>query len=219
MAYIYRHIKPNGETFYIGIGKNEKRLYSKHNRNKFWHNVVDKYGYEYQILKNNLNWQDACELEIILISYYGRRDLGLGKLVNLTNGGEGVLGLKGNIGNTGKKHSSETKNKISRTKLGCTPWNKNKKGISDETRIKMRNKKVGIIPWNKGIPATKERKYKQSILLKGKNNRNDNMIINLENGIYYNTIQEAADSLGINRNTLTGYLLGYKPNKSPFVYV
>lgn len=72
--YIYRHIKPNGETFYIGIGstKNFNRAYTKSSRNKYWHNIVNKYGYEVQILKNNINKEEADELEKILISWKER---------------------------------------------------------------------------------------------------------------------------------------------------
>lgn len=94
MAVLYTHIKPNGEVFYIGIGKTIKRANSKHNRSNYWKNVVAAYGYEVQILKQDLSWEEACELEKILISHYGRRDLKLGTLVNLTDGGEGSLGVK-----------------------------------------------------------------------------------------------------------------------------
>lgn len=88
---IYRHVKPDGEVFYIGIG-DSKRPYAFKNRNKFWKSITAKYpNYEIEILKKHLSWEDACELEKILINYYGRRDLGLGTLCNLTDGGDGTL--------------------------------------------------------------------------------------------------------------------------------
>ena len=90
---IYRHLKPNGEVFYIGIGS-VTRAYTKQGRNSYWRNIVNKYGYEVQILKEDLSWEEACELECILIEYYGRRDLGTGTLVNMTDGGEGTLGYE-----------------------------------------------------------------------------------------------------------------------------
>lgn len=40
---LYRHLKPNGETFYIGVGNNI-RPYTKSDRNNFWWKVVKKYG-------------------------------------------------------------------------------------------------------------------------------------------------------------------------------
>ena len=147
---IYYHLKPCGEVFYIGIG-NDKRPNSKQNRNKYWHNIIEKYGYEVQVLKNNLSWEDAIELEILLISWFGRKDLKLGTLVNMTDGGEGnknivmtpesnikrSLASKGipktNRGVKRKGHSQETKDKMSLAKKGIKT-----KSPSEETRAKMK---------------------------------------------------------------------------------
>ena len=90
---IYIHRKPCGQVFYVGIGK-PSRAYDKNGRSLFWRKTINKYpNYEVIVLKRNLTIEDACELEILLIDYYGRKDLGLGSLVNLTNGGEGVIGI------------------------------------------------------------------------------------------------------------------------------
>ena len=120
---IYRHLKPNGEVFYIGIGTTKKRAYSKQSRNPLWHNIVDKYGYEVQILKKDLSWEEACELETLLINYYGRRDLGTGSLVNMTDGGEGK---------TNVVVSDETREKLSVSHKGLkyTPWTEERKKAS-----------------------------------------------------------------------------------------
>jgi hypothetical protein len=121
MAYVYRHIRiDKNEPFYIGIGKDNtyKRAFqsSKTKRSDFWHNIASK-GYEVEILMDNLTWEQACEKEKEFISIYGRRDLGQGTLVNLTNGGDGVIELsKESIESirkklTGLKQSEYTKNK------------------------------------------------------------------------------------------------------------
>lgn len=95
MAIIYKHIrKDNNEIFYIGIGKTIKRAKSTFNRNSYWHNIVKKVGYNIEIFNSDCSWEEACEKEKELIKLYGRRDLGTGSLVNMTDGGEGVLGLK-----------------------------------------------------------------------------------------------------------------------------
>jgi hypothetical protein len=137
MAIIYRHLKPCGEVFYIGIGGGVERAYKKAERNQYWQNMVAKNpNYEVQILKKDLLREDACELEKILISYYGRRDLGTGTLVNLTDGGDinwrhsketikklsdNVVILKGEEHfNFGRIRSEETKEKISKAKKGFT---------------------------------------------------------------------------------------------------
>lgn len=59
---VYRHLKPSGEVFYVGIG-NSLRPNSKKDRSQWWHNVVNKYEYEVQVLKKDLSWSDDCELE------------------------------------------------------------------------------------------------------------------------------------------------------------
>lgn len=90
---IYRHIRlDTNKVFYIGIG-NTKRPRIKSDRSQFWKNITNKTEYEIQILKSDLTWEEACELEIILISYYGRIDNKTGILVNLTNGGMGGNGI------------------------------------------------------------------------------------------------------------------------------
>ncbi len=90
--YVYRHLKPESrEVFYIGLGSttNYSRAYHLHGRNIIWQRVYFKHGIEIEILAKNLSKEDACELETLLIDQYGRRDLGTGPLVNLTDGGEG----------------------------------------------------------------------------------------------------------------------------------
>jgi hypothetical protein len=90
---LYHHIRlDNGEIFYVGIG-DSARPYSHNNRNNYWHNIVEKYGYRVEIIKESLDWGDACKLEILEIKKFGRKDLGLGPLVNLTDGGDGTENL------------------------------------------------------------------------------------------------------------------------------
>ena len=55
-AYLYYHTRlDTNQVFYIGIGSSKKRAYSKSCRNKHWVNTVNKYGYEVQILTNNID--------------------------------------------------------------------------------------------------------------------------------------------------------------------
>jgi hypothetical protein len=108
MAIVYKHIrKDTNEIFYIGIGNDKSRAFSAKGRNNHWKHIVDKYGYIVDIIETDINWQTACEKEIELIKEYGRRDLGFGTLVNMTDGGDGKLGPQ----------SAITKNKISKALL------------------------------------------------------------------------------------------------------
>lgn len=99
MAYLYRHIRlDTNEPFYIGIGSDEdgkhERSRASWGRNKIWKRIVNKVSYRVDIIQDNLTWDEACTKEIEFIKLYGRRDLGLGPLVNLTDGGDGLIGYK-----------------------------------------------------------------------------------------------------------------------------
>jgi hypothetical protein len=99
MAYLYRHIRlDKNEPFYIGIGsdeyKNCERAYSKFYRNKHWNNITNIASYEVEIIAEDLTWEEACKKEIEFIKLYGRSDLKLGTLVNMTDGGDGFKGPK-----------------------------------------------------------------------------------------------------------------------------
>ena len=124
---LYRHLKPCGEVFYIGVG-NKIRPYAKTDRSDFWWKVVNKYGYEIQILKTNLTKEEAYELEVILISWYGRKNLGLGPLVNLTNGGDGSNNVI---------VSQETRDKISKIHTGSKRSEETKKLMSEKAKLRI----------------------------------------------------------------------------------
>lgn len=96
MAIVYLHRRiDTGEPFYVGIGKTEKRAYeTNRSRSDFWKSIINKHPFEVDIVKRNISWKDAIEIEKLLIEYYGRRDLDRGPLCNLTDGGEGSTGKK-----------------------------------------------------------------------------------------------------------------------------
>jgi hypothetical protein len=95
MAYVYQHIRlDTNEVFYIGIGKQKYRSTDQNNRNKYWLNVVNKVGYSIEIIAENISYDEALNLERHLIKTIGRKDLGLGPLVNMTDGGEGRSNFK-----------------------------------------------------------------------------------------------------------------------------
>lgn len=127
MATVYRHLRNDtGSPFYVGIGKTTKRAYSKYARNDHWHKLVNKAGYSVDIIYEGISWEEACKVEQYLIGLYGRKDLGKGGLVNMTDGGEGISGLK---------HTTETKAKQSAASLG--------KPKSEETKAKMSDTRKG----------------------------------------------------------------------------
>jgi hypothetical protein len=105
MSLVYRHRRlDNNKIFYIGVGSNEKRAYTKRNRSIFWNRIISKSDYCVEIIQNNLSQEDAFELEMFLINIYGRQDNKTGILCNLTDGGEGRSNIVVSL-NTRKKLS------------------------------------------------------------------------------------------------------------------
>jgi hypothetical protein len=171
---VYGHYNDDGVCFYVGIG-NKKRPKSAYNRSKFWRNYVNKHCVsgkpEVKIWAKELTWEKACAMEKQWIALYGRRDLGTGCLVNLTDGGEGSVGYV---------QSEEAKRKMSEAKKGKPPHNKGKKGTppSEETKQKLSEAHKGRIfseetkqklsEANKGKLHTEEAKQKISQAKKGK---------------------------------------------------
>jgi hypothetical protein len=87
MAVVYLHKKKNNdEVFYVGIGLKEDRAYSSKGRNIHWKRVVDKYGYDVEIVESDIDWETACTKEKYLIKKYGRDNL-----TNMTDGGDGLI--------------------------------------------------------------------------------------------------------------------------------
>jgi hypothetical protein len=166
--YIYKHIRTDkNEVFYIGIGNN-KRAWQV-GRNRIWDGIVSKTDYIVEIIQDNLSYEEAIELEKYYIKLYGRRDLGTGTLANLTEGGEGLVGLvrtdehKENISKAHKKsgiippsqkgniRSEEVKKIISEKNKGRVLTDETRKRIanasanrSDEAK---RNKSEGVRLW------------------------------------------------------------------------
>jgi len=166
MAIVYQHRrKDTNEVFYIGIGKTRRRAYSKENRNNHWHNIVNKVGYDVDILMEGLTWDDACIKETELIKNYGRNDLGEGFLVNMTDGGEGTPNRilsdesKRKIGEAskGRQFDEEARKKMSDYHKG----NKNALGHKHDeaTRKKMSQSRTGK-PRSEEFKRMMSEKYK-----------------------------------------------------------
>ena len=223
---IYRHLKPNGEVFYIGIGS-IKRPYEKKGRNNLWFKTVNKYtNYEIQILKKDLSLEDAKELEIILINYYGRKCDKSGTLTNITLGGEGAFGLK---------HSDESKLKMSKSLKGRI--------ISEETKLKLsiiRKGKKQSKTWIenrsnslKNKKLTKEHCKKLSDAKNGKNlsleerlilkikqsQINNKQVINTVTKQIFNSIKDAALFINMKPTTLNAKLTGQNKNNTDYLYL
>jgi hypothetical protein len=165
--YLYKHIRNDSNIiFYIGIGTKNKsditynkysRAFNKKRRNKHWLNTVSLLNDDYsiEIVCETDDYEYVKSLEKNLILFYGRKDLGLGNLVNMTDGGDGQIKRvwseesrkKASKSHIGKVIDGEWKKNLIKARFG----NKSHSGrtFSDEHRKKISEAGKGKIPWNK----------------------------------------------------------------------
>ena len=155
--YLYKDICFLYEPIYIGKGhgnrylqhlkyleyvkKNKKRTYFKDKLKGILNNGFSKQDIQncIIILQNNLSEQKAFNFEIQLIKNIGRDNFKQGPLTNLTEGGEGIIGLNRRGKNNpmfGKCHSFASKEKMAQIKMG--------KRHSPETKNKMSQIRTGM---------------------------------------------------------------------------
>ena len=125
---VYEHWRSDrNECFYVGIGslKRASKI-GRNGRNKIYFRILSKIkaveaSVVIKIVGMDLTRSEAIMIEEHLISFYGRKDLGLGPLANLSDGGEG--------GGSGIVRSIEFRAKLRTANLG--------KIRSDEARRQM----------------------------------------------------------------------------------
>jgi hypothetical protein len=224
--YIYLHIrKSDNVIFYVGKG-HDNRAWSKRSRNNHWKNTVKNHGLEVKLIAENISEEKAFELEKTLIKFYGRKDLGLGTLVNWTDGGEG---------SSGKIVSHGTKEKISlkakerydngfKSSNGFMVNNEQSNNIKEKISLKAKERyDNGYINPMTNKKHSDKVKEDHSQRMKGRylgdKNPRSRMVLNLLTGVYYTTAKECAKLYSINYSGFTEMLKGTKPNTTNFIYV
>jgi hypothetical protein len=224
MAYVYRHIRlDKNEPFYIGIGSDStyKRANARYkgDRNKIWYSIAAKSKYEVEILFDGIEWDYACEKEKEFIALYGRKYNNTGILANMTEGGEGVLGL------------SMPRTKESIKKQSDTI----KKRLQDDPEFKAMHlfflhegaKKRKYGPESEEIKKKKSEshklRYKNGAIpnslgkFGGKSNRSISVYC-IETNKIWGSIVDCAAEIGVRKQYLTRMLNGDRKNKTNIRY-
>lgn len=216
--YLYRHIRlDKNEPFYIGIGTKRdrphhsivseyERAYVKNSRNNYWKNIVNSTNYKVEILLESNNYAFIKEKEVEFIASYNT-------LCNMTEGGEGTLGLEPwNKGfnmwenkdhpNKGKKLSKET---CVRKSKSMKHSDKNLKGkkLSDEWRKNI----------SKGVTGKGNSMYGK----RGQEMANARFVLDTEAGIFWESVTEAAEVYNFKMKTLYNKLKGHRKNNTNLI--
>ena len=189
--YVYLHVKESdGTVFYVGKGT-KFRWSRVYDRTQHWKNTAIKHGVICKIVAHDLSAEEALVLEKKLIASYGRQDQKTGCLVNLTDGGEGVVNYvwteehrkKISEAGMGKRHTPEAKEKIRQANVGRT--------FSAQTIKLMSDARKGI-PWTEAQRKACECRV----------NPRSRKVLCVQTGTVYNNASEAAKSLSMDVSNL-----------------
>jgi hypothetical protein len=208
-VYIHRRADDN-RVFYVGKGtlradarvQNCERARDSFSRNYRWHRVFAKHGVNVEILASFATDADACEYECALIAHYGRKNL-----VNLTDGGDGCVGIK---------VTAETRAKLSvlarkpRTDAWVTSIRAARKNGGNGGVVKYGDKLPDA--WRANLSASKIGTNNPMYGKTGAAHPNSRKVIDRATGEIYDSVQIAADALGYKMKTLYNWLSGHRPN-------
>lgn len=174
--YCYEEYIFDYEPFYVGCGKNNRLLsHLKEAKGKDHNHKLNKIrklttmNLEPIIItiQTGMTDADAKNLEKRLISLIGRHDLKQGPLTNLTNGGDGVVGLKVSI-ESREKRSKKCMGK-NNNMYGKNHTSKSRKQMSDKLKDGFKSGKIK--------PTKHTEEWKQA--LREKYGTKDNLILKL----------------------------------------
>ena len=195
------------------------RSKEKYGRNLIWKRITSKTDYKIEILIESDDYDFILEKEKEYIELYGRIDLKTGTLANMTEGGEGVINvsedtkMKRNKSLTGLKRNEITKQLISLSKIG----NKNPmfgKKHSLETKVKISNGIKLNPPKPHKQSSESIEKIRNSRI--GSKHWKSVKVINTKTNEIFDTVSSAAKSINISRGYLSNMLNNKNKNITDF---
>lgn len=212
--FVYIHKKANSEEiFYVGKGKKRKgrfeRAYVLSKRNLLWNNTVKKYGLKVEIFASCKTDLAAQEIEKDLINKLGRRDKGLGILVNMTEGGDGHCGI---IISEDLREKRRINARGKRSKAWCDSIKKSRKNGGNGGVVKLGDK---LPSWwrdriSKSVSGSKNGMFGRS----GLKSPVSKIVIDTSTGVIFPSISSAALEFGLKMKTLHNQLTGQRKNKT-----
>ena len=195
--YVYEHWRlDRNECFYVGKGHGG-RAYSMRNRNCHHRSIVSKLdiigsAFEVRIIAVGLIEEDAFKLERERIKFWRKSNV---DLANLTDGGEGISGLK---------HTEESKAKMGVVHIG----NKYNLGRvwTDEQRASMKEKKLGCKApkETEKMKATRLENIQKSAITRRRK------VVCLNDGKAFNSAVEASDHYNLSKSTISKICIGIR---------
>jgi hypothetical protein len=210
MPCVYVHRRADdGRIFYVGKGSREDRASYLKKRNPYWQAVAAKHGVVIEIAAHFETDALACECERELIAWYGRDNL-----TNLTDGGEGSVGVV---------MTDETRAKLSvlarapRSQAWVDSMRAARAGGGNGGVVKAGDKLPGW--WKDRIAAAKVGELNPQHGKRGLYSTRSRAVANTGYGYVFASVSEAADFLGIKMKTLYNMLSGHRPNPYQLEFV
>lgn len=211
-SYVYLHRKAtSGEPFYVGKGTRSDRAGSRQRRSAAWLNVADKHGVTIEVVAHCIDDTEAQRLERELIAAFGRRDLGLGPLVNMTDGGDGHAGI---VASEALRQKRSLNSRGKRSAAWVAAIREARRGGGNGGVVKAGD----TLPasWREAIAAAKCGERNPQF---GRATPISKKVRNTKTGAVYDSIARAAKAEGLSAPALYHYLAGSRPNPTTLARV
>lgn len=226
MVGIYKVTNLINSKMYIGQARNIKSRWSSHKsaystENTVLYRAMRKYGLEnfkFEVIEE-CKEEELDNLEIYYIWYYNtyiHAENSNG--YNMTIGGGGSSGLSGEKSNMyGKRHSEETKQKMSESQKGkvLTEEHRRNIGKTSKGRIPTEETRAKMSKAHNGKVFSEEHKMKIGESQKGGKSHNAKRVEC--GGEPFDCVQDCADFYGVKYSTMKAWLRGQ--NKMPLKFV